>query len=420
MSRLYLATGTGWQRNEGGLPEPTDPRKVRLTGVSMASGAAPGPPAPIQTIFGYNTLDSSGPAKFDWFVRCPISRCYPGGNLSLSQFNPGGFFYRAAGLDRPGVVSSKRINMSFIYDPRQVTSSNSSIAVQVKNFVQGVPEGWQVQFVMYHEYNLHTNGPGGRNDIFKNADGSGGVTNADFINSFKILSQVIYDWGGDRVIPVINPVFFGWQDQNVCPASEVAPTTQLHWDLYDNPSGNPPGYKQYGTQYHDMKKLLDPAYQVLVRLGYLTGQHGWGVNEFNSPRRVAPRQAQLNTTLGWGPLSPQDLDGTAMANAITAYTNQCLNYPVPPTTLIIFIYEAGTNFNQSFTTGGRHDPKSDDYTDIMVQATDANGNPVYNSNGTPKMVKVGENRGPLYQGYPIPVDHTAPMLAWKHFIDISA
>lgn len=391
MTRRYHPTSTGWKPSVTGSAPPTSDAKVRLTSVSSLPGTVVAPPGSIQTIFGMNTdpRGSEGIANMRMFGRVPIGRTYVGGSIPAdgSFFAPGGFGYNSAGLQLAGVTSDKRLNMSYIYDPRQVTSDTSSIARQVAAFCQSVPVGWEIQFVMYHEYNLHTNGPGGRNDAF-----GGGVTNADFAQSFRILSQVIEDNGNGRVIPVINPVYWGWQDSVAPPASEVAATTQFHWDLYDNPNGNPSGYKQYGTQYHDMKKLLDPAYAVLGRLGYLSGQHGWGVNEFNCPRRVAPKLATLNTTLGWGPLSPYDIDGSQMAAAITAYVNTCLAYPVPPTTLIIFIFEGGTNFNQSFTSAGR--ASVDDGT--------------------------AANPGPNYQGWPIQVDPSRPKAAWQHFIDISA
>lgn len=349
------------------------------------------PSSRVETIFGYNTLDSEGTQKMQRWGRVPMARCYNGGaflNPNGDHFKPGGLCYRAAGLSTPGVESSRRVNMSVTYNPASVTSSASSLYQQFRAFAAAIPSGWYVQLVMHHEYNLHTTEREG-------AQGVGSL--ADFKRSHKLLAQAIVegDNGAGRIVPVINPSWDAGnlKDSESVPAAEMPLGTEWHNDAYDNPRGVPTGYKGYGTSYQPLLPAQD-SYDIAVRLGYTQPGYGWGIDEFNAPRRVAPRLATLDTTtldgggkpIGWGPLSPSDLDGSGQAKSITDYCTRLLDVPVPPTTVLLFT-TMGNLWNQKFTTAG---------------------------------TTVRDAVGPLHQGWPINVDPSKPYAAYQAFIDISA
>lgn len=333
------------------------------------------------TAFGLNPGSRETAALLKVYGKLPIGRVYNGTQpLSATCFQPGGLCYRGAALDVAGVTSSKRINMSVIFDPDGVTSASSPLAVELKNFAAAVPTGWHVQLVMFHEYNLHTTDNGG--------DGSSGATTASFVNAFHLLAQAINagDAGRGRIFPVINPAWNGRHlaDAAVPPASTM-PRTQLHMDIYDNPYGIPRGYHNYGTTYANAGQFQS-MYDYIDAHGYLAAGHGWGIDEFNAPRRVAPNLATLNTTYGWGPLSPHDIDGSGQAASITAMANWALTAPVPATTCILFTGQG--NWNQYFDTAGTADQDA----------------------------PVGSG---LHQGWPIAVDPSKPVAAYHAFMDVS-
>jgi hypothetical protein len=220
-------------------------------------------------------------------------------------------------------------------------------------------------------------------------------------------------------IAVQNPSFDqGWDDTWAAPASQMPPGSQWHADCYDNPIGIG-GYKGYGHPYRSAASVLDGPYNAAVRLGYATPSYGWGVDEFFSPRRVAPKLATLDPILGWGPNSPYDIDGTGQVASIKGVIDYALNKPVPPTTFLLFHFEAGTNWNQSFKSGGRHkivySTKSTDPPHTVVTAHD-DYREVFDANG----VKTGETYGPHYQGFTIPTDDSLGFAMYKQYIDISA
>lgn len=352
------------------------------------TGVSEPPLTVTSTVIGYNPNAPEGDYFATYFGKTPIARCYNNSRAlpsNGSDFVPGGFAYNSANVGLSGHTSGKRINMSVIYDPGTVTNSSSALAVQMQNYAASVPAGWLVQVVLYHEYNLHTTDYGG--------DGSNGRTIAQFVNSFPILANAISagDAGRGRCIAVINPSYGNGSFQNLMvPNASLMPQgSELHMDVYNNPSGNPSGYKAYGCAYRTASQIMTNIYKAIDQLGYASANYGWGIDEFGTPRRVAPKLSSLNTTLGWGPLSPYDIDGSGMAAAINDFVNWCLNAPVKPTTLIFF---TGTgSWNQSVKTAGT--ASKDDGT-----------------SGSP---------GAHYQGFPINVDPTKPMNAYKAFITAS-
>lgn len=354
---------------------------------------APTPPVATQTMFGYNTLDAEGLVKMRRWGKVPIGRVYNNTsylNPDGSHFKPGGLCYRGAGVGISGVESSRRVNMSIIYDPASITSANSALCNQLRTWCGIIPAGWYVQVVMYHEYNLHTTEQEG-------ASGAGSL--ADFKRSHKLLGQAVIDGdnGNGRAVPVINTSIDAGSlaDSDSVPASEMPPGSEWHNDAYDNPIGQPPNYAGYGTTYNGVRPAQF-SIDMAQRLGYMGPGYGWGIDEFNAPRRVAPRLATLDRTtrdnggrpIGWGPLSPHDLDGSGQAQSITDFCTTCLDAPTPPTTLLLFTTN-GTQWNQKFTTAG-------------TVSRDA------------------VSSSPLHQGWPIDVDPSKPYAAYQAFIDISA
>ena len=394
MTRRYYAAGTGWQPGVISAPPPENIATVRLTHVSAEPGTGT-PPPPVQQgiVFGYNPNAPEGDYFASSFGRTPIARCYRNNDAlpaDGSDFQPGGFAWNSANKNLAGHVSGQRINMSVLFDPATVTNANSPKAVELRNYAASVPAGWQVQVVLYHEYNLHTTDYGGNSAT--------GRTSKQFTDAFPILADAIAtgDAGRGRCTPVINPSWGNgaFNDVVVPNASLMPQGTQLHFDVYNNPSGNPPGYKGYGTGYRTADQIMKGLYAAAGRLGYLTPGYGWGIDEFGAPRRVAPRLAALNSTYGWGPSSPFDLDGSGMARAITDFANWCINAPVKPTTVIFFTGEGV--WNQSVKRAGTI------YSNAACPGRDA---------------PPGD---PLHQGWPIDVDPSLPLAAYKHFIDISA
>jgi hypothetical protein len=361
-----------------------------------ATAPPPPPPPPGSTIFGFNTSDSTRNLKLQWWPRLCCGRGYYGyGALPATGngFAPGGKEYKLAALDVAGVVSSKRVNVSSRFHPGDITSSSSAKVIETVNYVKSIPAGWEV-IIGHHEYNKT------------------GVTAAQYqqyVDGFKFLSAAVYaqtqlnlsqgkgygryvvNAGGAGIGPSFDP------DTMAPNADDMAPDAWFGSDAYDNPSGFPNGYKNYGTGYNDIAaKVLDDVYDIAEHLGYLSnldgGDRGWWIGEFNSPRRVAPKLTTLDTNLGWGPLSPHDLDGTGQAQAITDYCEYCLGNggtgrTVPARLVLLWLQPGGANWNQDFSTAG------------AAQYDDP---------------------GAHHQGWPIAVDPTKPRIAYKHYIDISA
>jgi hypothetical protein len=316
------------------------------------------------------------------FGRVPFARIYNGGApLSAAHFQPGGLCYRGAGVGVAGVTTAKRLNMSVTYNPAAVTSSSSTLAVQMRSFASIVPVGWYVQIVLHHEYNLHTTDQGG--------DGATGATMAQYLNSFPILAQAISDGdaGNGRCIAVINPSWDAgaFNVLHIPTAASMPLGSECHMDIYDNPKGTPPGYKKYGTTYRGATDF-QTMYNDLESRGWMAPGYGWGIDEFNAPRRIAPKLATLNSTYGWGPLSPNDVDGSGMATSIKAMCDFCLNATVTPSTVLWF---TGTGaWNQRAVTAG-----------------------TANDDAPP-----GDS---LHQGWPITVDPSKVYAAYKAYVDIS-
>lgn len=378
---------------------------------SFAQPPPPPPPPPPPggaTIFGFNTSDSTRNVKLGWWGKVPCGRGYYGYALLPTNgagFLPGGKEYKLAGLDFPGIVSSKRVNVSARIHPTDVTSLSSPVVQNHFDYARTVPAGWTV-YIGHHEYNKN----------LTIADGQA------FINAFKILADKVHQAnvlnaaeGKGKVIYVINAGGAGIATSTLTPAqyvpnASVMPNNAQFWsDAYDNPSGFPNGYKNYGTGYNDIgSKILNDVYDIASSLGYLNnsdgGTRGWGVGEFNSPRRVAPKLASLDSDNGWGPLSPADINGAGQAKAITDYCTFCLGQtdptrPVPASVVLLWLQPGGANWNQDFSTAGA--AKYDDWSDT--------------ASGTQGTVK-----GPHWQGWPINVDPSKPRAAYKAFIDISA
>lgn len=366
----------------------------RLYGGQGVEPPPPPPPPPgTATIFGYQTSGALRNTMFGWWPRLHCGRGYYGYTLLPSTgngFKVGGKEYKLAGLDVPSVTSSKRINISSRFHPGDITSSSSAVVQATKAYVASIPAGWEV-IIGHHEYNKT------------------GVTPAQyaqFVSGFQFLAEAVYNQtllnvangkGKGRYVVNAGGAGIGNFDLSQAPnASTMPPDYWFGSDAYDNPSGFPNGYKNYGTGYNDIgSKVLNDVYDAADALGCLDnsdgGDRGWWIGEFNSPRRVAPKLATLDGSLGWGPLSPFDISGVGQAQAITDYCNFCLGVAdptrnVPARVVLIWVDAAGANWNQDFSTAGA--AKYDD-------------------------------PGSHHQGWPIAVDPTKPRLAYKAFIDIS-
>lgn len=371
----------------------TDGSVAWVPGYQQEPIATPPPPT-TGTVFGVNTIWSRGLQMSQRLGKIPMARCYFGSGTLPSDgsfFLPGGFGHTAARVDVPGVQSGKRLNMSVIFNADQITSASSPKAREIARFVQSIPEGWYVQIVPWHEYNLVKNRTGG--------------TIAQFVSMFRILSQVIYDADNSRgrAIMVINPSADQSWSPSECPAAtECAPGTELHFDIYDQPIGIG-GYKAYGHSYRSISSIMTEPMHAIEERGFFAPGYGWGVDEFGSTQRVAPKLPTLDTTLGWGPLSPYDLDGSQRVKAIGDMVTFWLSQPVKPTTLLHFTYQStGTGqWNHDWSTAGRHERgtvPTDDWS----------------------LVNGVEVRGPHYQGFPIAVDDSRMYALVKSHLDISA
>lgn len=392
-TRYASRTGT-WERLAAARPnpDPTGPRG-RITSLSAGRGTLVVPPNPFGTLFGFNTRGGEGDWLSTAFGRTPIARCYRSDFMLPSSgagFNPGGYEYIAANaMLGGGHISGNRLNMSVTaWDPVAVIDSTSPLCVAWRNYAASVPAGWVVQLVMWHEWNLHTTDLG--------SDGTTGRTAADFYRAFPILAQAIVDGdaGRKRCIPVINPSSNNdaYRISDLPLASEMPTGTELHWDIYNNPAGFPKGCKGFGTGYRAVKAFAVKTMATTSALGYFGAGYGWGIDEFGAPRRVGTRLDVLDTTLGWGPASPQDMDGSGMAAALTAMWNLWQSQPVKPTTVIYFTGQ-GT-WNQKLQTAGT--ANSSTYPNLDAQVGD-----------------------PRRLGLPIAVDPTLPLNALKAMLATS-
>lgn len=343
-----------------------------------ASGGSGGvdPIVTGQTRFGFNTMIADGDAYMTQFGKVPVARCYTSSLPSNgSLFAPGGLCYKAAGLHLAGagVLSGKRVNMSFSgWSAPSVTSTSSAVANEVRNFVLSIPADWQVQLVLAHEYNL---------------DSKRGLgTIAQFVNAIKILGEVIgtADPTGQKCFAVINPsADVGWLNSYSPTAGQMPEHTEFHWDIYDQPKGIG-GLKAYGALYGTPSALCADRMQSVIDLGFMSANYGWGIDEMGATQRVAPKLATINTTLGWGPNSPADLDATQRVASIKGMTDFYLSQPIKPSTILHFTFgSTGTGqWNHSWKTGGRHDRGGIPTDDWYMSGTT-------------------EVRGPNYQNFPI-------------------
>lgn len=396
MSRILYADGTGWVTKKPGGPPPTV-NTARITAINAEGDGTVGPPPPSTNIaFGWNSVGARDDQLFAAGWNCWSGRLYvDNANLPSdgSFFTPGGQGYVCAGLNRAGagVQSGKRFNISVHYTPTAITSTGSPYCVMIRNFVNSIPAGWEVQINMWHEFNLHYN--------------TTDHTAAQHKAAHIILSDVIatasannVNSGGGIAIPVINPSLpSNSVDSNFALASQTADTTEFHWDAYDNPRGQLKGGYQYeGQEYWKNASHYTALYAQTVRLGYTGPNHGWGIDEVNAPRRCGLRLAAITTmatpagNTGWGPSSPHDVDGSGQAQSITDMMNFCLNAGVRPSTVHMFVHVATApgKFSQDFWTMGRAD-------------NDPNA-------GTGQ-----------HQGWPVASDPSRPVAAYKAFTDIS-
>lgn len=391
-TRYASRTGT-WERMAAARsnPDPTGPRG-RITSLGAGQGLVVPPPLLTGTLFGYNSRAEEGDWLAGEFGRTPIARCYRSDYLLPSSgagFADGGFEYIAANMMRVGHISGQRLNMSVTgWDPNTVIDSTSALPVAWRNYAASVPTGWTVQLVMWHEWNLHTTDTG--------SDGTNGRTAADFYRAFPILAQAIVDGdaGRGRCIPVINPSASndGYRVSDIPLASEMPLSTELHWDIYNNPAGYPKGCKAFGSGYRPVKNFALKTMATTSALGYFGVGYGWGIDEFGAPRRVGTRLPELDPLLGWGPASPQDIDGSAMADALTALWSFWQSQTVKPSTVIYFTGQ-GT-WNQKLRTAGTANSASHPNLDAQV--------------GDPRRV-----------GFPITVDPTLPLNALKAMLATS-
>jgi hypothetical protein len=354
------------------------------------------PPSGPTTIFGYNSSDTEAEDKFRWWGKLPCGRHYYGTNPVPGDgkgFLKNGKEYKAAALHRLDVVSSKRLCTCVKVNPTQITSASSARVVELFNYCRSVPAGWTI-YLTDHEYNSSI------------ADGT--YLTADYFRAFEIIGAEVEranilnlaDGNKGKIIWVINASGFGILAANpdgtdIPPASMFPAGTQLWWDAYNSFSNAPPGfskYKNYGIPYGNAGTgFLTDLYQIIVDKGYATPTYGWGIGEFNSPRRVAPKLATLDNRLGWGPDSPNDFFGAGQAAAIQEYVEFCLSRPVKPKVILLWAVASGTKANQSLQLGG---------------------SPVYDD------VVAGVN-GTHYQQWPIDVPKDLPVAVWQSYLDQS-
>lgn len=344
--------------------------------VRFAAATVP-PPAASGTIYGVNVqnnnwaggTNNSWAIRGDWFGKIPVGR---GWYTSLPS---GGGSFNANGTDwgfAGGTYGQKRANVNFTYSAPSVANGSQDAAII--QYINSIPAGWTIYLCFFTEYNLHF-------DTTNTVDA--------FKAAFIHLGQLCAAHSPDgRAVPTICQSTFGWQSSYAPTASQMPANTLFLIDAYNNPSGQPTGYKAYGTTYSSNAVVLDNSYNSIVNdLGY---QH-WGIGEFNSPQRVAPALPTLDKTLGWGPLSPYDISGAERAAWITSFCNYMQAKPNKPD--VVLLWEGGNgSWNQYFTSAG------------FANLDD----------GT------ASNPGAHYQGWPITIDKTPMVNAYKAFINKSA
>lgn len=365
---------------------------------AFAPVVPPPPDTPSATIFGYNSTDAEATEKMQWWGRLPCGRTYYVNNPLPSDgsgFAAGGKEYKAAGLHMAGLQSSKRVNICFELNPDSIVDANSAKIKEVQAYVRSIPDGWHI-YITNHEYNLRIQ--------------DGLYTSASFRHAMPILAKAIWDAdaGRGRASYVINYGASGLGSgtanyDDIPEASEMQKDTQLWGDSYDNPRGttiNGNKYRNYGAPYGEAQsRITNDIYDLALAKGFLDnsdgGDRGWGIGEFCSPRRVAPKLATFDGTLGWGPASPYDIDGTGQAALIQGVCQAALgtaDRPIPAKVILLWTTASGNNWNQSFATAGA--PTWDDGTKA--------------------------NPGAHFQNWPINVDPSKPRAVYQHFIDISA
>ena len=148
-----------------------------------------------------------------------------------------------------------------------------------------------------------------------NRDFKGANTPAAFVNAFQ-SSQTIWDanqlnksTGKGEALFVVNAAGSGlgggsWAIHTHRRPIPCLPTLSiLGRCLMTIRNGYPSGHRNYGANTAPGRCRLYQRYLRYGSLSYLGnsdgGTRGWGVGEFNSPRRVA-RHFCINSTLGWG------------------------------------------------------------------------------------------------------------------------
>lgn len=361
----------------------------------------PPPPPGGAPIFGFNTSDATRDIKIGWFTKVNCGRGYYGfGDLPITGngFRAGGKEFKLAGLDNAAAVSAKRINISSRFNPGDINSASSERVLNTVAYVKTIPVGWTV-YICHHEYNKNTLSP---------------AQYVQMLTGFKFLSAAVYAQStaqvaagtGGRAIYVVNAGDSGLgntPDLSIVPdASTMAPDYQFWTDTYFNPNGNPAGYKAYGSAYPGWQNVMVNAYDIAEAIGCHNnsdgGTRGHGYGEINAPRRVAPKLATLNTTLGWGPLSPFDIDGSGQAQCISDACSFAAGTLDPTRTTpakVFLLWHADTGtWNQRFDTGGKAGAGLDDGT--------------------------AASPGPHYQGFPIATDPTKPKNIYKTYVNLSA
>jgi hypothetical protein len=373
----------------------------RLYGGQGVTPPPPPPPPPGSTIFGFNTApnNSTRNAMVGWFTRCPMGRGYNSYNplpISAAQWIGTGKMAHLACIDLLGAASEKRVNLSSRFHPGDITSASSALVTNMTDFTKSVPVGWEL-WIGHHEYN--------KKDVTA-------AQYTQFKTGFQFLSEAAYNQSqanlaagtGGQVHYVVNAGDSGLgttPDLSIAPmAGTMAPDYEFWTDSYFNPSGDPTSsYKGYGTTHPTLASVMNNAYDLAEALGCHDnsdgGTRGHGYGEINAPRRIAPKVNPLYAPAGWGPLSPFDVDGSYQASAINAACTFAVGQLDPTRTIpakVFLLWHADTGtWQQRFDRGG--DTTHDDGT--------------------------AASPGPHFQGFPVVVDPTLPIAAYKAFVDIS-
>jgi hypothetical protein len=364
-------------------------------GGGTASTPAPTPQL-ATTIFGFNTALGSRLTQNEmderiraWGAnRVPCGRGYYGtaslpGDASYAGFeNTNGKEFKLAGLHLSDIFSSKRVNVCMdVWGDGTVQRNNQGNPThtytadeaqvrleEVVRYAMLMPQGWTI-WMGHHEYNGDWTSTTSQAEI-----------DAHVLAQYKIAwamhDAFIAKGQEPRAWWVVNVAGGGikkgaWNISMAPPAIAkvsslyprgMPPGTLLLSDNYDNPKGTG-GLRGYATSYGDSNNSIaegiDEIFKLADELGYTTSAYGWGIGEFNSPQRVAPKVSGISmadrTKLGWpDPVSglDADVDGVRRAAAIKYYIDYCKSRPVPPKLVLLWVQEDGANWNQGISTVG--------------------------------------------------------------------